>query len=197
MPTVREETYTTAQPDGTLMTTVAKTRTQYVYGDNEIRIGRGPISKRYLRKPSVIVRAVEVVLGLVIVALIVSVYGPGPFKGVLFGQTFLLMLVGIAICVSFIFLVVYFFKLNETHLDFWPWQLSDFTFSLAACVLLLAMAFVEAYYATGAWANNCNDIGSDGIIHNGCRTIHQWAFAAFLCFVNAILYGISAFFARQ
>ncbi|VDM32151.1 unnamed protein product [Toxocara canis] len=40
------------------------------------------------------------------------------------------------------------------------------------------MGFVEAYYATGAWANNCNDIGSDGFIHNGCRTIYEWAFAS-------------------
>uniref|UniRef100_A0A9J2Q820 Uncharacterized protein n=1 Tax=Ascaris lumbricoides TaxID=6252 RepID=A0A9J2Q820_ASCLU len=42
------------------------------------------------------------------------------------------------------------------------------------------MGFVEAYYATGAWANNCNDIGSDGFIHNGCRTIYEWAFASII-----------------
>ena len=56
--------------------------------------------------------------------------------------------------------------------------LQDFTFSAASCILFLVMAFVEAYYATGAWANNCNDIGGDGIIHNGCRTIFEWAFAS-------------------
>ncbi|VDM31990.1 unnamed protein product [Toxocara canis] len=51
-------------------------------------------------------------------------------------------------------------------------------FSLCACITYIVMGFVEAYYATGAWANNCNDIGSDGFIHNGCRTIYEWAFAS-------------------
>lgn len=63
-------------------------------------------------------------MGLLIVSLIVSVYGPGPFRGILFGQTFLLIFAGIAFCFSFIFLVVFFFNLHESHLDFWPWRVS-------------------------------------------------------------------------
>uniref|UniRef100_A0A0N5AWP7 MARVEL domain-containing protein n=1 Tax=Syphacia muris TaxID=451379 RepID=A0A0N5AWP7_9BILA len=177
MPTLRQETYTTAQPDGTLVTTTTKTRTQYVYGGSGYTFGRGPVAKRYFSRPSSIIRILEVVLGLIIVALVTSVFGPGPFKGILFGQTFLLIFTGIAICISFIFL--------------------DFVFSIAACLLLLIMGFFEAYYATGAWSNYCSEIGSDGFLHAGCRTIYEWAFASFFCFVLAILYAFGAMFARR
>uniref|UniRef100_A0A915MZ75 Uncharacterized protein n=1 Tax=Meloidogyne javanica TaxID=6303 RepID=A0A915MZ75_MELJA len=44
--------------------------------------------------------------------------------------------------------------------------------------VLRIIEIVEAYYSTGGWANNCNDIGGDGIIHNGCRLIIEWAFAS-------------------
>ncbi|MFH4977374.1 hypothetical protein AB6A40_004083 [Gnathostoma spinigerum] len=73
----------------------------------------------------------------------------------------------------------------------------DFIFCTVAAVLYLIIGFVEAYYATGAWANNCADIGSDGIRHNGCRTIYEWAFASLFCFINSGLYAISAFLAAR
>uniref|UniRef100_A0A1I7VAJ6 Cation_ATPase_C domain-containing protein n=1 Tax=Loa loa TaxID=7209 RepID=A0A1I7VAJ6_LOALO len=47
-----------------------------------------------------------------------------PFKGILFGQTFLLIFAGIAVCFTFIFFIVFLFQLHETHLDFWPWKIS-------------------------------------------------------------------------
>uniref|UniRef100_A0A915BQW3 MARVEL domain-containing protein n=1 Tax=Parascaris univalens TaxID=6257 RepID=A0A915BQW3_PARUN len=196
MPTVRQETYTTAEPDGTLVTTTTKTQTRYVR-ERELGFGRGTINETYCCRPAGILRILEIIFGLVIISLISSVYGPGPFKGVLFGQTFLLIFAGVALCFSFIFLIVFFFNLHENHLDFWPWRISDFMFSICASVVYIVMGFVEAYYATGAWANNCNDIGSDGFIHNGCRTIYEWAFASFFCFTNGILYAVSALLAHR
>ncbi|KAI6241354.1 MARVEL domain-containing protein [Aphelenchoides fujianensis] len=130
----------------------------------------------------------QIIVGLIIVCLICSVFGAGPFKGILFGQTFLLIFTAICLCISFMFLLAFFFRLFATHLHFWPWHVSDFIFSLTAAIFFLIMGFLEAYYATGAWSNNCNDIGGDGIIHNGCRTIIEWAFASFFCFLNAILW---------
>ena len=47
-----------------------------------------------------------------------------------------------------------------------------------ASIFFLIFSCLEAYYSTGGWANNCNDIGGDGIIHNGCRLIIEWAFAS-------------------
>lgn len=67
MPTVRQETYTTAQPDGTLVTTITKTKTRYVNDGSSFRIGRGPVTKGYIRKPSTIVRAAEVVRVLLLI----------------------------------------------------------------------------------------------------------------------------------
>lgn len=55
-------------------------------------------------------------------------------------------------------------------------------FSMTACFAYFILGFIEAYYSTGAWANNCNDIGSDGIIHNHCRTIYEWVFASVMIF---------------
>ncbi|VBB31982.1 unnamed protein product [Acanthocheilonema viteae] len=126
-----------------------------------------------------------------------QVYGPGPFKGILFGQTFLLIFAGVALCFSFIFLIVFLFELHQTHLYFWPWKISDFMFSMTACASYIILGFIEAYYSTGAWANNCNDVGADGIIHNHCRTIYEWVFASLLSFFNGFLYGISAFLAHR
>jgi len=63
-------------------------------------------------------------VGLVIMCLITAVFGPGPFKGVLFGQTVLLIFDGVAIVVTFIFLLVYFLTMHLTHLYFWPWSAS-------------------------------------------------------------------------
>uniref|UniRef100_A0A1I7YI24 MARVEL domain-containing protein n=1 Tax=Steinernema glaseri TaxID=37863 RepID=A0A1I7YI24_9BILA len=194
--TLKQETYTTRKPDGTYFTETAKT-TEYVEDGVALGFGPGSLNKNYCCLPQGILRIVEIVLGLVIVSLITAVFGPGPFKGVLFGQTFLLIFAGVAFCVSFIFLVVFFFDLHHNHLDFWPWRITDFMFSAVCSVFYFVMCFVEAYYSTGAWANNCNDIGGDGIIHNGCRLIFEWAFAAFFCLVNGILYAVSAFFAHR
>ncbi|KHJ76142.1 hypothetical protein OESDEN_24239, partial [Oesophagostomum dentatum] len=54
----------------------------------------------------------------------------------------------------------------------------DLVFSATCCFSFIVLAIVEAYYSTGSWSNNCNDIGSDGFIHNGCRIIYEWAFAS-------------------
>ena len=195
----RQEYYTTRQPDGTVVTSTSRIRTKYVEDveDNVYSCAPGTINQRYCCKPPGILRIIEMIICLVILSLITSVFGPGPFKGVLFGQTFLLIFDGIVLCLTFIFLIVYFFNLNESHLFFWPWHISDFLFSAVASVIFLVMGLVEVYYSTGAWSNNCNDIGGDGIIHNGCRFIYEWGFAAFFCFVNAILYAISAFLANR
>ncbi|TKR94007.1 hypothetical protein L596_008358 [Steinernema carpocapsae] len=195
--TMKHETYTTKRPDGTLVTTTTTTKTADCVEDVAYGFGRGTLNKNYCCRPQGILRIVEIILGLVIVSLITSVFGPGPFKGILFGQTFLLIFAGVAFCISFIFLVVFFFNLHQNHLDFWPWRITDFMFSIVASIFYLVMCFVEAYYSTGAWANNCNDIGGDGIIHNGCRMIWEWAFAAFFCFVNGILYALSTFFSHK
>ena len=37
---------------------------------------------------------------------------------------------------------------------------------------------LQVNHFAGAWSNNCNDIGSDGFMHNGCRWIYEWGFAA-------------------
>uniref|UniRef100_A0A915DDJ1 MARVEL domain-containing protein n=1 Tax=Ditylenchus dipsaci TaxID=166011 RepID=A0A915DDJ1_9BILA len=88
-------------------------------------------------------------------------------------------------------------EVSGSHLHFWPWNVSDLIFSTVAAITFVVLGLLEAYYATGAWSNNCNDTGGDGIIHNGCRFIYEWAFASFFCFVNAILYAISAVLARK
>uniref|UniRef100_A0A1I8B0A0 MARVEL domain-containing protein n=1 Tax=Meloidogyne hapla TaxID=6305 RepID=A0A1I8B0A0_MELHA len=73
----------------------------------------------------------------------------------------------------------------------------DILLSSIAAIFFLVFSCLEAYYSTGAWANNCNDIGGDGIIHNGCRLIIEWAFAAFFFFILFVLYAASAFFAAR
>ncbi|VDO69783.1 unnamed protein product [Onchocerca flexuosa] len=70
-------------------------------------------------------------------------------------------------------------------------------FSMTACFSYLILGFIEGYYSTGAWSNNCNDIDSDGIIRNHCRTIYEWVLASLLSFFNGFLYGISAFLAHR
>jgi len=193
---VRQETYTHQNPDGTTVTTTTQVRTKYV-DEREFGCGPGTLNGRYCGSPPGIIRIVEIIVGLVIMCLITAVFGPGPFKGVLFGQTVLLIFAGVAIVVTFIFLLVYFLNMHLTHLYFWPWSASDFIFSIVAVVGFTILGLVEAFYATGAWSNNCNDIGGDGVIHNGCRLIFEWAFASFFCFVNALLYAMSAIFASR
>uniref|UniRef100_A0A0K0DHS0 MARVEL domain-containing protein n=1 Tax=Angiostrongylus cantonensis TaxID=6313 RepID=A0A0K0DHS0_ANGCA len=162
----RREIYTTHQPDGTYVTTTTRTQTKYhenkVYG-----CGMGQTNKYYCLGPHGILRILEIICVLMI-----------GLCSVLFGQTLLLIFAGVAMCFTFIFLIVYFFTLNETHLGFWPWKTTDVVFSSTCCVSFIILAVVEAYYSTGSWSNNCNDIGSDGFIHNGCRLIYEWAFAS-------------------
>ncbi|EYC16970.1 hypothetical protein Y032_0032g2595 [Ancylostoma ceylanicum] len=173
----RREVYTTQQPDGTYVTTTTRTQTKYAE-DKVYGCGMGQTNKYYCLGPHGLLRILEIFLCLVVISLITSVFGPGPFKGILFGQTLLLIFAGVAMCFTFIFLIVYFFTLNETHLDFWPWRTTDLVFSATCCFSFIILAIVEAYYSTGSWSNNCNDIGSDGFIHNGCRIIYEWAFAS-------------------
>ncbi|VIO97199.1 Uncharacterized protein BM_BM17681 [Brugia malayi] len=197
MASTRHEIYTRAQSaDDTIAPTNAKTDNENLQ-NREYYFGRGDLNELYCCQMAGVLRILEITIGLLIVSSIVSVYGPGPFKGILFGQTFLLIFAGIAVCFSFIFLVVFLFQLHLTHLDFWPWKISDFMFSMTACPSYIILGFIEAYYSTGAWSNNCNDIGSDGIIHNHCRTIFEWVFASLLSFLNGFLYGISAFLTRR
>ncbi|CAG9530530.1 unnamed protein product [Cercopithifilaria johnstoni] len=197
MTSTRQEMYTRAQPiDATVETTTTKIDNGHLM-NREYYFGRGRLNKNYCCQMAGILRTLEIIVGLLIISSIVSVYGPGPFKGILFGQTFLLIFAGIAVCFSFIFLIVFLFELHETHLDFWPWKISDFMFSMTASTSYIILGFIEAYYSTGAWANNCNDIGADGIIHHHCRTIYEWVFASLLSFFNGFLYGISAFLAHR
>ncbi|CAJ0566133.1 unnamed protein product, partial [Mesorhabditis spiculigera] len=190
------EIYTTAQPDGTYVTTTTKETTRY-REDEVYSCGLGRTDSSRCLHPMGILRMCEIFLVLVTISLITSVYGPGPFKGILFGQTMLLIFAGLCLCVSFIFLIVYFFALDESHLDFWPWSLTDLAFSATASIFFFIMTVIEGYYATGSWANNCNDIGSDGFLHNGCRFVYEWAFAALMCFLLGCLYGVSALFAHR
>ncbi|KAH7727745.1 Protein K04G2.9 [Aphelenchoides avenae] len=194
--TVNQQMYTTQQPDGTVVTTTTRVRNKYVE-DEEYGCGPGTINQGYCLKPEGILRLLEILFGLIIICLVTSVFGPGPFKGILFGQTLLLVFDSIAFTVTFIFVVVYFFNLHVTHLKFWPWSITDFVVSIVAAIFFFILGIIESYYATGAWSNNCNDIGGDGVIHNGCRIIWEWVFAAIFCFVNAVLYAVSAVIARR
>ncbi|VDM94782.1 unnamed protein product [Thelazia callipaeda] len=200
MQPVRQEMYTGAQ-QGNSKNVEGKTTNHL--RDREYYFARGPLNGSYCCRPAGIIRIMEImmgifqVIGLVILSLIVSVYGPGPFIGILFGQTFMMIFAGAAVCFSFIFLIVFLFELHETHLYFWPWRTSDFTFSMTACFSYVILGFIEAYYSTGAWSHHCNEIGSDGIIHNHCRTIYEWLFASFLSFFNGFLYGLSAFLVHR
>uniref|UniRef100_A0AC34F1C3 MARVEL domain-containing protein n=1 Tax=Panagrolaimus sp. ES5 TaxID=591445 RepID=A0AC34F1C3_9BILA len=196
IPPRRSETYTTQEPDGTFVTHTTTVREKYKE-DNVLAIGGGKINDRYCCSPEGILRIAEIIIGLVIVSLITSVFGPGPFKGILFGQTIILIFTGIAFCFTFMLLVGYFFNLHRTHLDFFPWRVFDIFFSIICAIFFFIFCILEAYYSTGAWSNNCNDIGGDGFIHNGCRMIYEWAFAAFFCFLLCILYAASAFLARK
>lgn len=206
-PPIQQQCYTRQEPDGTIVTTTVQTKyveprsvrtTRYVdETTTELGCGPGILNTRYCLEPPGILRIAEIVIALIIISLITSVFGPGPFKGVLFGQTFIMLFTGIALCLTFIFLLVYFFRLHRTHLNFWPWFESDLFFSVLAAIVFMIASFLEAYYSTGAWSNNCNDIGGDGIIHNGCRLIYEWAFAAFFCFVLSVLYALSAVFAHH
>lgn len=60
MPTIRQETYTTAEPDGTLVTTTTKTQTRYVR-ERELGFGRGTINEAYCCRPAGILRILEIV----------------------------------------------------------------------------------------------------------------------------------------
>uniref|UniRef100_A0A8R1HGU3 MARVEL domain-containing protein n=2 Tax=Caenorhabditis japonica TaxID=281687 RepID=A0A8R1HGU3_CAEJA len=192
----RRETYTTQQPDGTYVTTT--TREQTKYKEKGVwSCGRGPTNKNYCMGLHGILRIAQIILCVTIVCLISSVFGPGPFKGVLFGQTILLATASVAMLITFIFLIGYFFTLHVNHLDFFCWYEADLVFNGVCALIFAVMSLVEAYYSTGSWSNNCNDIGSDGIIHNGCRIIFEWAFASFLTFILACLYALSAFFAHR
>ncbi|CAO4361163.1 unnamed protein product [Caenorhabditis nigoni] len=192
----RREVYTTQQPDGTYVTTT--TREQTKYKEQSVwSCARGPTDKNYCMGPLGLLRIAQIFLCVVIVCLITSVFGPGPFKGVLFGQTLLLTVASVAMLLTFIFLIAYFFTLHLSHLDFFCWREADLTFNVVCAFLFFVLSIVEAYYSTGSWSNNCNDIGSDGIIHNGCRIIYEWAFASFLTFALAILYALSAWLSHQ
>ena len=134
----RAEAYTTQEPDGTFVTHTTTVREKYEE-DNVLAFGGGKLNDRYCCSPEGILRIAEIVIpastvlafwsptfqviGLIIVSLITSVYGPGPFKGILFGQTVILIVTGIAFCFSFMLLVGYFFNLHRTHLDFFPWRI--------------------------------------------------------------------------
>uniref|UniRef100_A0A915Q2I3 MARVEL domain-containing protein n=1 Tax=Setaria digitata TaxID=48799 RepID=A0A915Q2I3_9BILA len=179
--TVRYDMYTRAEPNGATVTTTTKTTNDHLE-NREYYFGRGPLNRTYCCQPAGILRILQIIIGLLIISSIVSVYGPGPFKGILFGQTFLLIFAGIAVCFSFIFHIVFLFELHKTHLDFWPWKISDFMFSLTACSCYIILGFIEAYYSTGAWSNICNEIDSDGNIYNHCRTIYEWVFASVMIF---------------
>uniref|UniRef100_A0A914I6M3 MARVEL domain-containing protein n=1 Tax=Globodera rostochiensis TaxID=31243 RepID=A0A914I6M3_GLORO len=210
----RRDFYTRQHPDtGHIVTTTVQTkyldrspprngssrhRNELYAGDEEYYgCAPGELNTRHCSSPAGILRIIQIVISLFVICLITSVFGPGPFKGILFGQTFIMLFVGISLCLTFIFLIVHFFTLHQSHLNFWPWAESDFLFSTLAAVIFLICSFIEGYYSTGAWSNNCNDIGGDGVIHNGCRLIWEWAFAAFLLFALCVLYAFSAFFANR
>ncbi|VDO81062.1 unnamed protein product, partial [Onchocerca flexuosa] len=96
MAPTRQEMYTRAQPTGTTGTTTTTTTTKTdseQLQDREYYFDRGTLNKAYCCQPAGILRILEI-----------AIYGPGPFKGILFGQTFLLIFAGIAVCFSFIFL---------------------------------------------------------------------------------------------
>lgn len=155
------------------------------------------LNLKYCFGPSGVLRIIEIIICLIVICLLTVVYGPGPFKGILFGQTLIMLFTGFTICLTFLILLAYFFNLTKTYLNFWPWTKSDILLSSIAAIFFLVFSCLEAYYSTGAWANNCNDIGGDGIIHNGCRLIIEWAFAAFFFFILFVLYAASAFFAAR
>jgi hypothetical protein len=106
----------------------------------ELGCGPGTLNKRYCLEPIGILRIVEIVswfllivyfhqfffqiISLIIISLLTSVFGPGPFKGILFAQTLIMIFDGVALCFTFIFLLVYFLNIHRTHLDFWPWSKS-------------------------------------------------------------------------
>ncbi|KAL3121037.1 hypothetical protein niasHT_005297 [Heterodera trifolii] len=216
-PNGRREFYTRQKPRGTgrhIVTTTVQTNylddpsprnvdrrhhRSEMYADEEQYYGcvPGKLNTRYCTGSEGILKIGQIVICLIVICLIISVFGPGPFKGILFGQTFVMLFVGISLCLTFIFLIVHFFTLHQTLLDFWPWAESDFLFSAVAAFVFLVCSFIESFYSTGAWSNNCNDIGGDGVIHNGCRLIWEWAFAAFLLFTLCVLFSASTFFAKR
>uniref|UniRef100_A0A914NDB0 MARVEL domain-containing protein n=1 Tax=Meloidogyne incognita TaxID=6306 RepID=A0A914NDB0_MELIC len=155
------------------------------------------LNTKYCIEPAGVLRIIEIIICLIVVCLLTVVYGPGPFKGILFGQTLIMLFTGFALCLTFLILLAYFFNLPQTYLNFWPWTESDILLSGIASIFFLIFSCLEAYYSTGGWANNCNDIGGDGIIHNGCRLIIEWAFASFFFFVLSALYAASSFFAMK
>ncbi len=62
------------------------------------------------------------VVGLIVIACVSSVLGTGPFVGILFGQTYVLVAVAVCICITFAMLVALFFQLHLTYLDFFPFK---------------------------------------------------------------------------
>ena len=75
----------------------------------------------YCIQPAAILRLCEMVVCLVIVMCVSSVYGTGPFLGILFGHTFTLVLACVCLCVTFMILLVIFLGLHRTHLQC-PWR---------------------------------------------------------------------------
>lgn len=65
MPVIRQETYTTEQPDGTLITTTTKTRTKYV-NDMEYGFGFGTVDRNYCCRLNGILRIIEIVWAFIV-----------------------------------------------------------------------------------------------------------------------------------
>ncbi|KAF7639080.1 hypothetical protein Mgra_00001605 [Meloidogyne graminicola] len=184
--------YSRQEPDGTILTTTVETKysreiPSRIYlknGENIRNINRsiisyeeGSLNIKFCFEPFGVLKILEIIICLIIICLLTVVYGPGPFKGILFGQTIIMLFTGLILCLTFLIL--------------------DLLMSGIASICFLIFSCLEAYYSTGAWSNNCNDIGGDGIIHNGCRLIIEWAFAAFFCFILFVLYAASTFFAAR
>lgn len=60
---IRNETFSTRQPDGSVITTTTRVRSKYIKEDfEELGCGMGTLNERYCCKPIGIIRIVEIVI---------------------------------------------------------------------------------------------------------------------------------------
>jgi len=200
---VKREVVTSQNPDGTYVTTT-RTRTldrhtEYEYDyDDDVSNDLVLDSCGYCCTPTGALRILQILVGFVIVGCVSSVYGPGPFFDVLGGQTYVLVVACVCVCVTFVLLVTFALGFHHTILGGMPWREIDLFYSIVAVILYLVAGGVEVWYAIGLWdTKNCQNATIHNVMQKNCPLYIAWIIAAACCFLNVLLYALGALLSRM
>jgi len=202
-PVVKREILTTHNPDGTVTTTRTRTldrTTEYDYDyDDDVSADLVLDSCGYCCTPGGALRILQILIGFVIVGCVSSVYGPGPFfDNVLGGQTYVLVIACICVCVTFCLLIVFALGFHLSILGGMPWREIDLFYSILAVIFYLVAGGVEVWYAIGLWdTKGCRDATIHNVSHKNCPLYIAWIIAAACCFLNVLLYALGALLSRM